>query len=264
MATASGYGPRSCTWGAAWPSFTRARSYLVDGLALAELDLRALRGRIGAVTQQAALVDASIADNITLGAGPLAPDALARAIADAALTPDLAITSEPPAADPTDPAERPDASPRDLVRRADSLRAGMARLVADQRIPDALIVGIWNNGPLRHSEYFPQKFLPFMTPVARQEAQEVHLLANLGDQGEGNTGCNAKLQGIKARAARNRSLDLHHGAEGGRLTRQHKEERQDQQHQPQGLRPFVQAVDCRDPVKNDGYDHDRTDDVAQP
>ena len=62
----------------------------IDGLALAELDPRALRGRIGAVTQQAALVDASIADNITLGAGPLAPDALARAIADAALTQDLA------------------------------------------------------------------------------------------------------------------------------------------------------------------------------
>lgn len=45
----------------------------------------------------------------------------------------------------------------------------VARLVADRRIPDTLIVGIWNNGPLRHSEYFPQKFLPFMTPVARQE-----------------------------------------------------------------------------------------------
>lgn len=48
----------------------------------------------------------------------IAPDDTRRA-----LTPDLAITSEPPAADPTDPAERPDASPRDLVRRADSLRA---------------------------------------------------------------------------------------------------------------------------------------------
>jgi enterochelin esterase-like enzyme len=45
----------------------------------------------------------------------------------------------------------------------------VARLVAEQRIPDTLIVGIWNNGPLRHSEYFPQKFLPFMTPARRQE-----------------------------------------------------------------------------------------------
>lgn len=45
----------------------------------------------------------------------------------------------------------------------------VARLVADKRIPDTLIVGIWNNGPLRHSEYFPQKFLPFMTPATRQE-----------------------------------------------------------------------------------------------
>lgn len=45
----------------------------------------------------------------------------------------------------------------------------VARLVAAKRIPDTLIVGIWNNGPLRHSEYFPQKFLPFMTPATRQE-----------------------------------------------------------------------------------------------
>jgi enterochelin esterase-like enzyme len=45
----------------------------------------------------------------------------------------------------------------------------VARLVAEQRIPDTLIVGIWSNGPLRHSEYFPQKFLPFMAPATRQE-----------------------------------------------------------------------------------------------
>ena len=66
-----------------------AGSVRVDGVALADLDPQALRARIGAVTQQAALIDASIADNITLGAG--APDraAVDRAVADAALAADL-------------------------------------------------------------------------------------------------------------------------------------------------------------------------------
>ena len=45
----------------------------------------------------------------------------------------------------------------------------VARLLAEKRIPNTLIVGIWNNGSLRHSEYFPQKFLPFLTEVTRQE-----------------------------------------------------------------------------------------------
>lgn len=45
----------------------------------------------------------------------------------------------------------------------------VARLVAEKRIPDTLIVGIWNNGQLRHSEYFPQKFLALMAEAPRQE-----------------------------------------------------------------------------------------------
>lgn len=36
------------------------------------------------------------------------------------------------------------------------------RLVRSKKIPDTLVVGVWNNGSKRHSEYFPQKFLDFL------------------------------------------------------------------------------------------------------
>jgi enterochelin esterase-like enzyme len=41
------------------------------------------------------------------------------------------------------------------------------RLISEGRIPDTLIVGVWNNGKFRHSEYFPQKFLPGMPEALR-------------------------------------------------------------------------------------------------
>jgi predicted alpha/beta superfamily hydrolase len=37
------------------------------------------------------------------------------------------------------------------------------------QIAPTLVVGIWNNGPLRHSEYFPQKYLQHMRPDAREQ-----------------------------------------------------------------------------------------------
>lgn len=41
------------------------------------------------------------------------------------------------------------------------------RLVNEGRIPDTLVVGIWNNGKFRHSEYFPQKYLAGMPAALR-------------------------------------------------------------------------------------------------
>jgi enterochelin esterase-like enzyme len=41
------------------------------------------------------------------------------------------------------------------------------RLIDAGRIPPTLIVGVWNNGKYRHSEYFPQKFLPGMPEAQR-------------------------------------------------------------------------------------------------
>jgi enterochelin esterase-like enzyme len=43
----------------------------------------------------------------------------------------------------------------------------VARLMAQGQIVDTLIVGIWNQGPLRHSEYYPQKFLPHLAEPLR-------------------------------------------------------------------------------------------------
>jgi hypothetical protein len=41
------------------------------------------------------------------------------------------------------------------------------RLINEGRIPDTLVVGIWNNGKFRHSEYFPQKYLAGMPAALR-------------------------------------------------------------------------------------------------
>ena len=42
------------------------------------------------------------------------------------------------------------------------------RLVKQGRIPDTLVVGVWNNDKFRHSEYYPEKFLPFVPEPLRQ------------------------------------------------------------------------------------------------
>jgi enterochelin esterase-like enzyme len=43
------------------------------------------------------------------------------------------------------------------------------RLVKGGRIADTLIVGVWNSGKRRHSDYYPQKFLPFVAEPLRSE-----------------------------------------------------------------------------------------------
>ena len=42
-----------------------------------------------------------------------------------------------------------------------------SRLMAAGTIPDTIIVGIWNNGAFRHSEYFPQKVLALLPEGVR-------------------------------------------------------------------------------------------------
>lgn len=44
----------------------------------------------------------------------------------------------------------------------------VTRLLRAGAIRDVIVVGAWNNGPLRHSEYMPQAFLPLM-PAAQRE-----------------------------------------------------------------------------------------------
>lgn len=44
-----------------------------------------------------------------------------------------------------------------------------AALIRDGKIPPTILVGIWNTGALRHSEYFPEKVLPFLPQEMREK-----------------------------------------------------------------------------------------------
>lgn len=43
----------------------------------------------------------------------------------------------------------------------------LAALMRSGQLQDTLVVAVWNNGPLRRSEYFPEKFLPHVPEPAR-------------------------------------------------------------------------------------------------
>lgn len=43
----------------------------------------------------------------------------------------------------------------------------VGRLMKEGKIKDVIVVGVWNNGEYRHSEYFPQKSLEFLPPETR-------------------------------------------------------------------------------------------------
>jgi enterochelin esterase-like enzyme len=61
-------------------------------------------------------------------------------------------------------------------KQAWDVHLAVDRLVRQGRIPDTLVVGVWNNGALRHSEYFPAKFLPFVNEPVRQAFIDKDLL----------------------------------------------------------------------------------------
>ena len=48
----------------------------------------------------------------------------------------------------------------------------ITRLMQSGKITPTLVVGVWNNGKFRHSEYFPQKFLQHLLPGPRQQLLE--------------------------------------------------------------------------------------------
>ena len=45
----------------------------------------------------------------------------------------------------------------------------LSRLIAAGRARPTIIVGIWNNGAMRHAEYFPEKFLPLLPEPMRSQ-----------------------------------------------------------------------------------------------
>lgn len=53
-------------------------------------------------------------------------------------------------------------------RQAWNIHLAVERLMREGRIPPTIVVGIWNAGPLRHSEYYPAKFLPYLPDATRQ------------------------------------------------------------------------------------------------
>lgn len=61
-------------------------------------------------------------------------------------------------------------------RQAWDVHLSVDRLRRAGQLAPTLVVGVWNNGPLRHSEYFPQKFLPFV-PEAQRQAHVQQALA---------------------------------------------------------------------------------------
>ena len=52
-------------------------------------------------------------------------------------------------------------------RQAWKIDVAVQAVVAAGGVEDVIVVGIWNNGPLRHSEYFPAGFLPHLPAVLR-------------------------------------------------------------------------------------------------
>jgi enterochelin esterase-like enzyme len=60
-------------------------------------------------------------------------------------------------------------------RKSWNLSGAMGRLLREGRIPDTLVVAIWNNDRLRHAEYFPQKMLAHLAPAVRDEFVASHL-----------------------------------------------------------------------------------------
>lgn len=48
----------------------------------------------------------------------------------------------------------------------------MARLIKEGRIPDTIVVGVWNSGKLRYAEYYPEKFLALVDEPIRKDYVE--------------------------------------------------------------------------------------------
>ncbi len=53
-------------------------------------------------------------------------------------------------------------------RQAWDIHLAVDRLMREGRIPPTLVVGVWNNGERRRSEYYPEKFLRYLAEPVRQ------------------------------------------------------------------------------------------------
>jgi enterochelin esterase-like enzyme len=53
-------------------------------------------------------------------------------------------------------------------RQAWDVHLTLDRLMREGRIPPTMVVGIWNNGKFRHSEFYPQKALAYLPAAVRE------------------------------------------------------------------------------------------------
>lgn len=60
-------------------------------------------------------------------------------------------------------------------KQAWNVHTAIDKLVKQGRIGDTIVVGVWNNGKFRRTEYFPQKYLGFVTPIKRNQFIQAEL-----------------------------------------------------------------------------------------
>ena len=54
-------------------------------------------------------------------------------------------------------------------KQAWNMDQALTRLMRAGRVPDTLVVGVWNNDKYRHSEYFPQRYLARLPTALREQ-----------------------------------------------------------------------------------------------
>jgi hypothetical protein len=100
--------------------------------------------------------------------------------------------------------------------------------------------------------------------LARQEAQVIHLLADLRDDGEDDRRSRAEHDERESAVHRPAQARIAGPvAHRGHALHRDIKERQDLQHRPEGLRPRLEAVDEGDPVDDHRNDEERADEIAE-
>ena len=111
--------------------------------------------------------------------------------------------------------------------------------------------------PRRHHRGPPAPAVRF--PCRRQEAQEVHLLADLRDQRKGHRAPRPHRQPVELVTVA--AAELGEGGVQLRLAHQHDEEGRQQQHHEHRLRPRLQAADPGDAVRDQRDHRQRTQQI---
>ncbi len=118
-------------------------------------------------------------------------------------------------------------------------------------------------GQQRHPPQHVARRLAAARRAARQEAQEVHLLADLRHQREDHGGGGAEHHEVEGAVRRAEAAGIG-GPAGERVLvhREDEDEGDEVQHQPEGLGPELEAADEGDAVRHQRDHHQRADEIA--